>query len=71
MKQLRERAELSQSALASKLGITASAVSKWDQGIAFPRLMPAEMLRLREVLKCSEKELVEAQRNWEATKSNG
>lgn len=68
MKQLRERAGLSQSALAKQLNLTASAISKWDQGIAFPRLMPAEMAQLRTVLNCTENELIEAQRTWEASK---
>ena len=69
MKQLRERSGLSQSELAQKLGLTQSAIAKWDQGRAFPRLMPSEMFALIEALNCTWKELIEAQANWETIKA--
>ena len=71
MRQLRERAELSQEALAREVGLTVSAVSKWDQGRSFPRLMPSQMQRLMKVLGGSWDELIDAQRNWEAAKTDG
>ena len=65
MKQLRERAGLSQNELGKRMNLTTSAISKWDQGIAFPKLYPAATLQLCDVLSCTMDELVEAQRNWE------
>lgn len=67
MKQLRERAELSQDELARQMGVTTSAVAKWDQKRSFPKLYPADLIKLTEVLKCSINELIEAQREWEGS----
>ena len=64
MRQLRERASLTQEELARKLGLTVSSVSKWDQERSFPKLMPIEMANLMEILSCTLDELKEAQSNW-------
>ena len=69
MKQLRERANLSQDELAKQMGMTTSAVSKWDQKRSFPKLYPADLIKLTEVLKCTIDELIEAQRDWEGNDS--
>ncbi|MFG6101173.1 helix-turn-helix transcriptional regulator [Leptothoe sp. EHU-05/26/07-4] len=64
MRQLRERANLTQEELARKLGLTVSSISKWDQERTFPKLMPIEMANLMEILSCTLDELKEAQSNW-------
>ena len=64
MKQLRERAELTQQELASRLDTSVSTVAKWDQGATFPRLYPSQIKALMGQLGCSLDELVEAESNW-------
>ncbi len=50
IKERRKKANVSQSELARALGVSHSAVSKWDLGLSFPR---ADMLpRIATVLHC-------------------
>ena len=65
MKQLRERAGLSQGKLSKIMNVSASSVQKWDQGITFPQMKPREMKLLMDTLNCSWDELIEAQENFE------
>lgn len=69
MKDLREQAGLSQSQLANRLGITASAVAKWDQHRAFPTGTPEFMARLCEALGVEFQALRDAQKAYEEAKS--
>lgn len=48
--ELREKAGLTQSALAEKLGVDRSAVAKWESGAASPSF--AKVPKLAEALKC-------------------
>lgn len=50
----------------SKDGLWASrdAVKKWRQGKSFPSGRPALLRSIREVLQCSEEELIEAELNY-------
>lgn len=51
IKKYREKANLSQSELARALGVSHTAVSKWDLGVSYPR---ADMLpRIATVLHCN------------------
>ena len=48
--------ELTQEDLASKMGVTQSAVTKWENGVTFPR---AELLpKIAQILNCSVDELL-------------
>lgn len=53
--------ELTQEDLASKMGVTQSAVTKWENGVTFPR---AELLpKIAQILNCSVDELLRGERN--------
>lgn len=64
MKTLRQRARVTQDALARAIGKTTSTVSKWDQGLSFPQLLPSELKALMDNLDCSLDELIEAEKEW-------
>lgn len=53
---LRERADLTQTELAERLGVTQGAVSQWEHGLAHPsiRLLP----KLADILGCTVDELL-------------
>ena len=53
--------ELTQEDLASKMDVTQSAVTKWENGVTFPR---AELLpKIAQILNCSVDELLRGERN--------
>jgi transcriptional regulator with XRE-family HTH domain len=56
-KQLRERAELSQEALARLLGVSSKTVSNWERGISVASLTVTQMKTLCNVLGISLNEL--------------
>lgn len=57
LKQLRERAGLSQEALARLLGVSSKTVSNWERGISIASLTVPQMKMLCEALNVDLKEL--------------
>ena len=60
LKQLRERAGLTQRQLADALGVTVTTVSSWERGVKKPSLSFAQVQNVIETLNCTLEELVEA-----------
>ena len=60
LKQLRERAGLTQRQLADRLNITIKTISAWERGVTEPHLTISETQRLMDVLQCTFEELLEA-----------
>ena len=69
MKKMRIAAGLSQSQLANRLGITASAVAKWDQSLLIPTGTPIFFMELCEALGVEFQALRDAQKAYEEAKS--
>lgn len=57
---LRTRANKTQREVGEAVGVTDQTVSNWETGESLPRLTPARMLRLCEVLNCSLVDLAKA-----------
>ena len=55
IKELREAAGMTQSALAEKVGVDRTSVSKWETGAAFPA--SGKLPRIAEVLGCTVSDL--------------
>jgi len=51
IRKLRRDKGITQRELAEMLGVDRTAISKWEQGIAFPR--GKTLIRLAEILECS------------------
>lgn len=60
LKQLRERAGLTQRQLAEALGVTVTTISSWERGVKRPSLSFAQVQQVIETLNCTLAELVEA-----------
>ncbi|MBD2256429.1 helix-turn-helix transcriptional regulator [Pseudanabaena sp. FACHB-2040] len=60
LKQLRERAGLTQRQLADVLGVTVTTISSWERGVKKPSLSFAQVQKIIETLGCTLAELVEA-----------
>jgi len=56
IKTMRERAGLTQTVLAEKMGVDQSAISQWEQGFVFPTV--SNLKRLANILSCSTDELL-------------
>ena len=56
IKTMRERAGLTQTVLAEKMGVDQSAISQWEQGSVFPTV--SNLKRLANILSCSTDELL-------------
>jgi len=57
LKELRDRAGLTQKQVADAMNITVQTVSNWENGVRFPRLTPGQTLVLCRTLKCTLEEL--------------
>lgn len=56
IKEFRERSNLTQEGLAKELGVTQSAVTKWETGAAMPRL--GMMIKMSSIFGCTIDELL-------------
>lgn len=50
IKQRREAAGMSQKELAAKIGVDASAISMWENGVTSPKM--GNLIKLAEIFKC-------------------
>ena len=60
LKQLRERAGLTQRQLADTLGVTVTTISSWERGVKKPSLSFAQVQKVIDTLNCTLAELVAA-----------
>lgn len=59
IKYLRRRAKLTQTEVASAIGVTQGTVSQWENGLSWPR--PNKMKAIAQLYCCTLEELYEAQ----------
>jgi transcriptional regulator with XRE-family HTH domain len=57
LKKLREAKKLTQSALAAKLKVDVSTVSRWERGANLPRPFSNQETKLLKILGCTAKDL--------------
>lgn len=51
IKQLREAHDMTQAELAKRLGVLVPAVSKWERGLAYPRM--DNLVKMAQIFGCS------------------
>ena len=60
IEQFRKRAKITQAELASKLGVTQSAISQWESGATQPEV--GKLLKMSEIFGCTVDELLKEDR---------